>query len=682
MANEFIVRKGLIVEGASGGTVVDIQGSQGQLFSVTDDLSGSIFAVSDISGVPIFDVNSSGVSYFDGNVGIGTTSPYAKTQINGATPTGTTGYGDAANSGQLYLTSNAAVGSQLGGRIAFGGIAGNGGGAFSGTRQDSVYGTIEGYKFNATANNSGGGLTFKTNFNNTGVLTERMNIAQDGKVIIPGNVGIGTTDPGNKLHVLSADNASATNIARFSSNNNNVALAIGYNEIRQTADANSLYLGVHSGTAVTILDGGNVGIGTTNPGTKLHVNSENAEGTLSLSRGGNDMVSGQGVGSIVFPADYNGTPTIYGKIVSYANALSALRGSLDFKVKSTAGSLLTGMTLYGTSAGVNVGIGTTAPGEKLYVNGNQIITNNLSVGTTAISTTAKLQVLSNVAAANAIYGLNYQGDGSGVSAQTYRTSGTGTAYGIRAQAGNSGTQAGTNIAGWFNANGTGTTNYSIITTAGFVGINTASPSQQLHVSGNARVTGAYYDSNNSAGTAGQVLSSTATGTDWVDASSGSTAYTAAIWQVENDIFTTDNTTIICDTTRIYNGTTSVSTAGATSGSLVIDDAGVYEISYSVSVRVPQSGAPSTRQVPALYLTETRPGASEGKIPGSVNSAYLRLYGSNQGGFTSFSNKVYFAISTAGTEIQLKIVWLDGTDKDAEIFNAASIPNTISIRRIT
>ena len=54
---------------------LDIQGTQGQLFSVTDDLSGSIFAVADISGVPIFDVNSSGVSYFDGNVGIGTTSP-------------------------------------------------------------------------------------------------------------------------------------------------------------------------------------------------------------------------------------------------------------------------------------------------------------------------------------------------------------------------------------------------------------------------------------------------------------------------------------------------------------------------------------------------------------------------------------------------------------------------------
>ena len=68
MANEFKIKKGLIVTGASGGTVVDIQGSQGQLFSVTDSLTGSIFAVSDISGVPIFDVNSSGLSTFDGLV--------------------------------------------------------------------------------------------------------------------------------------------------------------------------------------------------------------------------------------------------------------------------------------------------------------------------------------------------------------------------------------------------------------------------------------------------------------------------------------------------------------------------------------------------------------------------------------------------------------------------------------
>ena len=50
----------------SGGTVLNVTGSQGQLFSVTDDLSGSIFAVADISGVPIFDVNSSGLVTVDG----------------------------------------------------------------------------------------------------------------------------------------------------------------------------------------------------------------------------------------------------------------------------------------------------------------------------------------------------------------------------------------------------------------------------------------------------------------------------------------------------------------------------------------------------------------------------------------------------------------------------------------
>ena len=59
MANEFKVRKGLIVTScASGSTVIDVQGTQGQLFSVTDSLEGSLFTVSDISGIPIVEVCS------------------------------------------------------------------------------------------------------------------------------------------------------------------------------------------------------------------------------------------------------------------------------------------------------------------------------------------------------------------------------------------------------------------------------------------------------------------------------------------------------------------------------------------------------------------------------------------------------------------------------------------------
>ena len=68
MANEFKVKKGLIVDGS--GTVLDVQGTEGQLFSITDSLTGDLFSVSDVSGIPIFNVNSSGDVDVDGELNI------------------------------------------------------------------------------------------------------------------------------------------------------------------------------------------------------------------------------------------------------------------------------------------------------------------------------------------------------------------------------------------------------------------------------------------------------------------------------------------------------------------------------------------------------------------------------------------------------------------------------------
>lgn len=67
MANEFNIGKRLVVKG-SGSLILDIQGSQGQLFSVNDSLTGSLFAVKDISGMPIFEVFSNNLVAITGSL--------------------------------------------------------------------------------------------------------------------------------------------------------------------------------------------------------------------------------------------------------------------------------------------------------------------------------------------------------------------------------------------------------------------------------------------------------------------------------------------------------------------------------------------------------------------------------------------------------------------------------------
>jgi hypothetical protein len=205
-------------------------------------------------------------------------------------------------------------------------------------------------------------------------------------------LGIGATDPLRKLHVVGnfAVNAATNeyygvNITGGEGSNPTILIGDWHNSSANISwDSSSNFLRIdaqHSTSGAPIVfsgndaaieymritSSGNVGIGTTSPGAKLHVNSENSQGTLIISRGGNNLAATNNVGSITFPADYNGTPINYAEIKAYANALSGVRGSLDFNVKSTSGTVLTGMTVYGTSSGVNVGIGTTSPRTKMHV---------------------------------------------------------------------------------------------------------------------------------------------------------------------------------------------------------------------------------------------------------------------------------------------------------------------------
>ena len=97
-------------------------------------------------------------------------------------------------------------------------------------------------------------------------------------------------------------------------------------------------------------------------------------------------------------------------------------------------------------------------------------------------------------------------------------------------------------------------------TGGNVGIATASPTQALHITGNARITGALFDSNNSAGTIGQKLSSTGTGTNWVDDIDNNTTYTSSNgiqlvgtdFQLHLDNLSTESSPVLADYLPIFD----------------------------------------------------------------------------------------------------------------------------------
>ncbi len=120
MANEFKVRKGLIVQG-SGSNIFDVQGSQGQLFSITDSLSGSLFSVNDISGIPIMEVfsdntiklgtfNNEAIIVSGSRTGMGIATPQAKLHISGASNSGLFEIDSPAVNNIIYVSGSGRVG--------------------------------------------------------------------------------------------------------------------------------------------------------------------------------------------------------------------------------------------------------------------------------------------------------------------------------------------------------------------------------------------------------------------------------------------------------------------------------------------------------------------------------------------------------------------------------------------
>lgn len=241
----------------------------GQLFSVTNSLTGTLFAINDISGMPSIEVLDTGnikLAQYDGNVGIGTSSPSAKLHISGTSADGTPLLrvnSTAAPNNFNWCGSfmNSSLGSSRNTILLIG------------QAESSKNSGYIGFNHSGTSGSDTNFLTFGV-FGNDNLLNIRAN----------GNVGVGTTSPSEKLHVsgtVRVDGGTGVRIFRdgASSITSHLYLANSGNTRAYNWNLNSSGDGLDFWTfdgsswsnKITYLANGNVGIGTTSPGTLLHL---------------------------------------------------------------------------------------------------------------------------------------------------------------------------------------------------------------------------------------------------------------------------------------------------------------------------------------------------------------------------------------------------------------------------
>jgi len=287
------------------------------------------------------------------------------------------------------------------------------------------------------------------------------------------------------------------------------------------------------GNSLVFDNGTNIGVGTTSPSKLLHVEGDtyingNIELPTTTSTVGSIIVNNQRAahffnsGTFVGLLAGNYTQTgIQNTGIGQLAARALTTGSYNSAFGYSAGELIT--SGYENTAFSRYALGSNTTGYQNVAVGSTAMYGNVSgaantgIGYDALRSPSSGNYNTAIGANSLNSGGASISDNTAIGASSgFNAAGSGNVF-IGKDAGYN--ETGSNTLYIDNSN-TSTPLISGDFSTNRVGINVgvASLTQALNVSGNARVTGAYYDSNNDPGSSVEILSSTVTGTDWVAAS--------------------------------------------------------------------------------------------------------------------------------------------------------------------
>jgi len=283
-----------------------------------------------------------------GNVGIGTTGPTNKFHVNAGT-----GQAMTVAGGQIGGLNSVPLNADQ--AVPLGYLQAN----YSPTSGNLWNGTLNGTIYNGTAG--------------------------------AGNVGIGTTTPGNKLSVYGAgdsvplasiqasDSISYLHFYNSSTGTNGFTdgVSIGINALNGyilNREAGDLNLGTNNSTDITILNGGNVGIGTTAPSQLLTIGNSGATSNIVNSIQVNGRFNGGGnlipFASLILSNSADAGSSAFKIIAAEGGNTNGVSAQFQVNNATAAGVPLTAMTLQYDG---NIGIGTATPGAKLAISAGDIL---------------------------------------------------------------------------------------------------------------------------------------------------------------------------------------------------------------------------------------------------------------------------------------------------------------------